>query len=91
MGTDRRDDDGIEPRVDDRAAGRQRVGGGPGGRRDDHPVSSVEADLVLVHPDLEVHDTDQPPSVQNSIIESIEGLGFVALMLQPRLEPHPRV
>ena len=51
MGRNRGEDQGAERRVDERAAGRERVGRRPGRRRHDQPVGAVGEEMLAIDRD----------------------------------------
>ena len=80
MGTDRREDNALDARIDDRAARRKRVGGGAGGGGDNNAVGAVIETRVAVVHNAEVDDVGHRPARQHHVVErdiAVLGLSLV--------------
>ena len=66
---DRRDQDHRQRGVDDRAAGREVVGGRAGGRREDQPVRAVARDQLAVDLDAQLDDARERALGDHHVVE----------------------
>ncbi len=62
--------DGVQVRLQQGAASRERVGGGTGGGGDDDAVGTLRVHVVAVHPGLELDHARDVPLVQHHVVES---------------------
>ena len=67
-GADGCENKGVDARVDDGAAGRERVSGGAGGRGDDHPVGFERNHLSLVHLGAEGNESSKVPLIDHGVV-----------------------
>jgi hypothetical protein len=71
MRCNRDDEDVSQFRRQDRPPGRQRVRGGPGGRRGDESISHVGGQQATIHIHREMHGTDDLSTADNCLVKRV--------------------
>jgi hypothetical protein len=87
----RRHDQHIEPRVDDRAAAGQRVGGRSGGSGDDQPIAAVRVDVAAIDAGAKIEQPAGFAPQQHDVVEGLVLLNAAGGVHQPRLKQRPAV
>ena len=86
--TDRSDDESVEGRMDDRAAGGERIGGGTGRRGHDQAVGAVAAHVTAVDGDIEIEHAGQRRLVGDGVVQRALLFGRLSEMNDFRVEHH---
>ena len=79
----------IEPGMQDRPAGGQRVGGRPRRRRDEQPVGALFVDELVVDGQLEVHHPRHAAGMDDDIVERNPDIDDLAVAMHMRLKKKP--
>ena len=86
--TDRSDDESVEGRMDDRAAGGERIGGGTGRRGHDQAVGAVAAHVTAVDGDIEIEHAGQRRLVGDGVVQRALLFGRLSVVDDFRVEHH---
>ena len=93
VGGDRRDDEVPADRVEDRAAGRERIAGRAGRAGDDEAVGDERGEVRVVDGDVEPADAGQRAAGDDDVVERdvAHVVDRLAVAQDPALERHPLV